>query len=98
MALQSRFWPEGGSSQRFPFPHPHLEFLSHSFAISLTSFPATRDYSVISPEQSMSLRLTNSFVSDIIPLTLFSGKMWREFPATAMIPIDRGGGGKLGSD
>lgn len=43
----------------------------------------------------MSFRLTNSFVSDILPLTLFSGKIWREFPATVVIPKDRGGGGYI---
>lgn len=41
----------------------------------------------------MTLRLTNSFVSDILPLTRFSGKIWREFLATAMIPKTEGEGG-----
>jgi hypothetical protein len=43
----------------------------------------------------MSFRLTNSFVSDILPLTLFSGKIWREFLPTVVILIDRGGGGYI---
>lgn len=43
----------------------------------------------------MSLRLTNSFVPKMLPLTPFSGKIWREFLPTVMIPKDRGGGGYI---
>ena len=43
----------------------------------------------------MAFPVTKSFVSKILPLTPFSGKIWREFPATTMIPQDRGGGGYI---
>ncbi len=43
----------------------------------------------------MSPDASNSFVSKILPLTLFSGKIWREFLAKILIPQDRGGGGYI---
>jgi hypothetical protein len=43
----------------------------------------------------MPLPLTNSFVSKILPLTFFSGKIWREFPAIVVIRQDRRGGGYI---
>jgi hypothetical protein len=46
----------------------------------------------------MAFLVTKSCVSKILPLTPFSGKIWREFPATTMIPQDRGGGGYIERD
>ena len=43
----------------------------------------------------MPLPLTNSFVSKILPLTLLTGKIWREFPAIVVIRQDRRGGGYI---
>ena len=46
----------------------------------------------------MTFPVTKSLVSKILPLSPFAGKIWREFPATTMIPQDRGGGGYIERD
>lgn len=91
--LRPCFWLEQGRETGLrALPFLHSPSKTSSYFLDIASGHARR-FTDISRKQKMSSRPSNPFVSDILPLTHCSGKIWREFSATAMIPKDRGGGG-----